>query len=76
MDNSDQIKKLTERIEFLECKLSKISLNEAKEVILTNCPIGDIATGNGCNLDFQNCSIGAVMDADIDDADRPRRWFL
>ena len=55
MDNSDQIKELMERIEFLECKLSKISLNEAKEVILTNCPIGDIAAGNDCKLDLKNC---------------------
>lgn len=69
MDNSEQIKNLVERMECLEQKLASISLNAAKEVIFTNCPIGDIAVGDGCKLDLQNCTIGAVVDENIDDAD-------
>lgn len=66
--DGDQIKELLERIEILERKLSKISFNEAKEVTLTNCPIGDLSIGNNCKMDFQNSSIGSVMDTDIEDA--------
>lgn len=69
MDSSDQFQELRERIEFLERKLSNISFHEAKEVILTNCPIGDISVGNDCKLDFKTCSIGGVIDADIEEAD-------
>ena len=69
MDDRDQIQELSKRVEMLEYMLSKISLNEAKQVILTNCPIGEIAVGNDCKIDFQNCSIGSVMDADIDEAE-------
>ena len=69
MESSEQIKNLAERIEYLEQKLASISFDTAKEVIFTNCPIGDIAVGSGCKFDLQNCSVGAVVDADIDDAD-------
>lgn len=41
----------------------------AKEVTLTNCPIGNITVGASCKLDLQNCSVGSVVDTDIDDAD-------
>lgn len=68
MDNN-QIQNLIERIEALENQLSKISFNEAKEVTITNCPIGDITVGNDCNLNFQNCPTGMVIDTDIEDAD-------
>ncbi len=68
MDDRDKIKELMERIEILEYKLSKIFLNEANEIIMTNCPIGDISIGTDCKINFQNCSIGGIMDADIDDA--------
>lgn len=69
MDNDELIKNLVERIECLERKMNSISLNAAKEVTFTNCPVGNIAVGADCKLDLQNCSIGTVVDADIDDAD-------
>ena len=31
--------------------------------------IGDISVGNDCKLDFKTCSIGGVIDADIEEAD-------
>lgn len=69
MDNNDQIQKLEERIKYLENMLNNITFNEAKEVALTNCPIGEITIGQNCKLVFQQCSIGSVIDTDIDDAD-------
>lgn len=69
MDNDDKIKNLEERIKTLEDKLNKIAFNEAKEVILTSCPIGEIVLGDSCKLDFQHCPVGSVIDTDIDDAE-------
>lgn len=69
MDHDDKIKNLEERIKTLEDKLNKIAFNEAKEVILTSCPIGDIVLGDGCNLNFQHCPIGSVIDKDLDEAE-------
>lgn len=69
MDNSKEIQKPIERIELLEDKLSKLSINEAKEVTMTNCSVGDIALGSDCKLDIQDSTVGTVIDTDIDDAD-------
>jgi len=61
--------KLEERIKVLENKLDNISFSEAKEITMTNCPIGDVQTGNDCQLNFESCPIGTVIDSDIDEAD-------
>ena len=60
---------LEKRIELLEYKLGKIVFSEAKEITMTNCPIGEVYTGNDCSLAIQGSSIGSVIDTDIDNAE-------
>jgi len=70
MENN-KIAELEERIKILEEKLDKINFSEAKEINMTNCPIGVITTGT-CKLNVQNGSIGTVfegIDSDIDEAE-------
>ena len=67
MEN-EKIAELEMRIKVLEEYFSKIKINEAKEITMTNCPIGDISVeSNQGNMNFQNCSIGSVLDGDIDE---------
>jgi len=56
----NKIAELEERIKFLEEKLNNINFNDYKEITMTNCAIGGISTGNYCDLNFQNSSIGCI----------------
>ena len=66
---SNKIVELEERIKVLEEKLNKITFNEAKEVTITNCAIGEVNTGNNSSLNIQTSSIGSVINDDIDEAE-------
>jgi len=70
MDN-DKILELEERIRVLEEMLKKITFSEvgeAKEIILTNCSLGEIIVGNNQGkVIFEKCDIGACIDGDIDE---------
>lgn len=67
--DNDYIKQLEERIYQLEQKLSSLSLNEAKEIVIHNSQVSNLNVGDECKIDFHHCPIGTVVDADIDDAD-------
>lgn len=70
MSVEDQIQQLVKRMELLEQKLSQIKFSEAKEVVMSNCSVGDMVVGNDCKVELQNCSVGVVMDMDdVEDAE-------
>ena len=73
MENQ-KIIELEEKIKMLEKKLNEITItinevDEAKEIII-NGMIGEVHVGNNQGkMNFQNCSIGSVLDGDIDEAE-------
>lgn len=69
MSEKEYIEQLEKRIEKLEQFISHIRIDEGKDIIFENCPIGDMTVGGGCNLSFERCSVGGVISDDIDDAE-------
>ena len=69
MTEMEYIKQLEERVERLESILSKITIEKGNNVSIVGGSLADIYLSEGCNLSFNNCSIGSVMPGDIDDAE-------
>ena len=71
--DTDKILELEERIRVLEEMLKKITFSEVgetKEIILTNCSLGEIIVGNNQGkIMFQQCDIGACIDGDINETE-------
>lgn len=69
MNEMEYIRQLEERIEKLEKFIDSITIGEGKDILLRNCPLANVYVSEGCNLSFDNCSIGSVLSDDLEDAE-------
>ena len=68
IDKEEYTKSLEERIEKLEKLFEHFCMNQCKEIILTDCSLGDIKLGDNCNITLNSCPVGDMI-SDIEDAE-------
>ena len=61
MTDKEYIESLEARIKRLEDILENINLPQANTVTFQTSPLASVTVGESCNLSFENCSIGGVM---------------
>lgn len=61
IDKEEYMKSLEERIEKLEKLIEHFCMNQCKEIILTDCSLGNIKLGDNCNITLNSCPVGVLM---------------
>ena len=56
-------------ISFNDCRIENMEAGPSCSITCNSTPIGDIGLGNDCTLNFDKCTIGAVLDSDLEDAE-------
>ena len=69
MTDKEKIEELEQRVKRLEDMLDNICLTQAQNVTFENSSFADVKIGGSCQVDFERCSVGAVIGEDIEDAE-------